>query len=46
MLQWRKQFALYLFKICTEINKNRAYTSETAAHNFYNVCNETLGALR
>ena len=34
-----------LFKICTEFNKNSVCASETAAHNFCNTCNETLGIL-
>ena len=32
-----------LFKICAEFNKNSVCTSKTAAHNFCNACNETLG---
>jgi len=34
-----------MFKICTESNKNSVCVSETAAHNFCNACNETLGVL-
>jgi len=34
-----------LIKICTEFNINSVCTSETAAHNFCNACNETLGVL-
>jgi len=32
-----------LFKICAEFTKNNVCTSETAARNFCNACNETLG---
>jgi len=34
-----------LFKICIEFNKNSVCTSDIAAHNFCNACNETLGVL-
>jgi len=35
-------FPSTLFKICAKFNKNSVCTSETAAHDFCNTCNETL----